>query len=140
MLYAQYDLNPGSTTYGQQVSTGTANNCGYYFVDWAYVPGGGSNLYAIGTSRQSTTDGNGYLMQFSMTTRNCTMLANLGQLYPSQNQAQVGATYATADGYLYGSENYGGRIYRVRVTSAPYTAEFVANGTSATSNDGARCV
>ncbi|KAF2161918.1 hypothetical protein M409DRAFT_27646 [Zasmidium cellare ATCC 36951] len=136
LTYSQFNMNPQSSTFGSLISSGTANNCGYYFVDWAYVPGGGSNLYAIGTSAQSTTDTNGYLMQFSMTSRNCTLLANLGSLYPGQTQAHVGATYATADGYLY-AENFSGRIYRVRVTSPPYRAEFVAVGSSATSNDGA---
>lgn len=33
-----------------------------------------------------------------------TMLANLGALYSGASQAQVGATYATADGYLYGED------------------------------------
>lgn len=65
-----------------------------------------------------------------------------GQLSATGNNATAtwGALYATADGFLYGSENFSGEIWRVQPLNVSRPAEFVVRGPPSSANDGARCI
>ena len=79
------------------------------------------------------------LCNFSMTNRNWTLVGTYGTTVTGQANPGFGAVYATADGYLYGSEGYSGQIWKFSV-QLPLTATLVSQGPTASSNDGARCI
>ena len=128
----EFDVDPSSATYGQLLDQGTAALPSevteqYGFADWAFVPGTNA-LWGI------AADGNqAVLIKFDRTTKQFTVTATLGTL----GDNHFGAVYADPNGYLYGSENDTGGIYRVDVRAG--TAEFLADGPSSDTNDGARC-
>ncbi|KAK8087080.1 hypothetical protein PG994_002054 [Apiospora phragmitis] len=53
---------------------------------------------------------------------------------------QWGAVYASDDGFLFGSENKGGEIWRFPLPVKGTAAVKISNGAPASSNDGARCI
>jgi hypothetical protein len=114
------------------LASGTASiPLGIY--DWAFVPGGGNFLYAIAVN----STGNTFLYRFNRVTKSWAQVGTgYGAIYP-QNGV-VGAAYASLDGFLYGSENSGGKIYRFSLDGR--TAVLVATGPTASSNDGAHCI
>ncbi|EGP86335.1 uncharacterized protein MYCGRDRAFT_43323, partial [Zymoseptoria tritici IPO323] len=104
--------------------------------DWSFVPGGGRNLYAIGMDQED--DVSPYIVSWSMDTHNCTTVGRVqGLTLP--NQSNFGATYASAAGDLYGTEDLSGRIYRFNIRS-PNNWTLMATGPANTNNDGARCI
>ena len=87
-----------------------------------------------------------YLYRFDQTTLTLQVVANFGDIgltpvvdTASGYRTNFGAVYASADGFLYGSENLSGRIYRFTVT-APYGWQYLSLGPGTTQNDGARCI
>ncbi|KAG7103131.1 hypothetical protein HYQ44_017219 [Verticillium longisporum] len=137
----QYDLRPGSATYAQQVAYGTLpllSRPAQVIADWAYVPGGGNFLWAIGTAAGGRT----VLMQFSRSTKRWTQVRDFGNIVGGTllNQPVWGAVYASANGFLYGTENLTGQVWRFPVLSSTATATSVVTGSPATLNDGARCL
>lgn len=125
------DLKPGSATFGKVVANGTATSP-YRVIDWAYVPGGGNYLYALGYNVNQATST--YLQRFDRTTHSWTVLTDFGNI--AQNA--FGAAYASDDGYLFGQENNSGGIYRFPLAGTAYALQAVGNTTK--SNDGARCI
>lgn len=135
--WMQVDLLPGSPTYGRTVASGTAPGPAYPIIDWAYVPGGGDNLYGIGYgSNSGQTAFFGTLQSFNRTAKTWTTLTSFG---PVAGKDQYGAVYASDDGSLFGSENNSGMIYKFPLPQNGTVPTFVAQGPKATSNDGARC-
>ncbi|PNH42545.1 hypothetical protein VD0004_g4758 [Verticillium dahliae] len=137
----QYDLRPGSATYAQQVAYGTLpllSRPAQVIADWAYVPGGGNFLWAIGTAAGGRT----VLMQFSRSTKRWTQVRDFGNIVGGTllNQPVWGAVYASANGFLYGTENLTGQVWRFPVLSSTAPATSVVTGSPATLNDGARCL
>ncbi|KAM0335082.1 hypothetical protein ACHAQA_000116 [Verticillium albo-atrum] len=136
----QYDFRPGSATYGQQVgfeNLPVTARPSQYIADWAYVPGGGNFLWAIGTA----TTGRSVLMQFSRATKRWTQVRDFGLIVGSlTNQPVWGAAYASADGFLYGGENNSGQVWRFPVLSTTAAPVRLATGPTTSSNDGARCL
>ncbi|KAH6704810.1 proline rich protein 5MeD [Verticillium dahliae] len=137
----QYDLRPGSATYAQQVAYGTLpllSRPAQVIADWAYVPGGGNFLWAIGTASGGRT----VLMQFSRSTKRWTQVRDFGNIVGGTllNQPVWGAVYASANGFLYGTENLTGQVWRFPVLSSTAPATSVVTGSPATLNDGARCL
>jgi hypothetical protein len=140
--WQQIDLNPSRpATFGQVIAAGTIRNgtssqgCFYRFADWAYVPNGGRYLYTAGFAADRVT---AYLLRWSMDTHNCETLGQIPDLVLPV-ASEWGAAYSATDGFLYASENAGGRIYKIQITS-PFTATLMAQGPASPSNDGARCV
>lgn len=126
------DLVPGSDSYGTIVDQGDAPTpAGVlgYGADWAYVPGTGA-LWSIGIQ-----DGreNSVLIKLDRETGKRTVAANLGPL----GDNVFGAVYADPDGFLYGSDNGTGQIFRVHVEAG--TAQKFSDGPASDTNDGARC-
>ena len=69
--------------------------------DWAYVPGGGDNLYAISVSTDQGTAGNTYLSQFGRSSKFWqTVGSGCGRLVTG-GTTSIGTVYASTDGYLY---------------------------------------
>jgi len=129
-IYA-IDYAPGSPRYGQVVATVPLGPAAPEIInggaDWTWT---GGYLYMIGND----ADGRGHLLRIDTATGTRTDLtpAGFGSGIPA-----VGATYADANGYVYGSVNASGDIYRVD----PRTGEAILLSTAApaSSNDGARC-
>lgn len=101
--------------------------------DWTYVPGGGNNLYGISVDSVGGTFLNAFNRLSHIWSRVGT---GYGTIYPGNGV--VGAVYASQDGYLYGSENSGGKIYKFSMDGT--TAVFISTGPTASSNDGAHCI
>lgn len=146
--WIQIDLKPGSTTYGQTISTGTVSKLPDYAVyDWAYIPGIPNYLYAIGYDYGALglvgLFANTYLMQFDRRTKTWKTLTNYGNIIPKilSGTTTWGAAYASDDKALYASENGSGIIWKFPLPeSGSTTAKQVSNGPKASTNDGARCV
>lgn len=107
------------------------------------MPYAGPYLWSIGIDQQTA---NAYLYRFDQTILDLQLIAALGDigLDPvsdpgSGYRVNFGALYASADGFLYGSENLSGRIYRFSV-QAPYEWQYLVDGPGTTQNDGARCI
>ncbi|KAM0275831.1 hypothetical protein ACHAQH_007376 [Verticillium albo-atrum] len=137
----QYDFRPGSATYAQQIAYGNLpllSRPSQVIADWAYVPGGGDFLWAIATAGGGRT----VLMQFSRSTKRWTQVRDFGNIVGGTllGQAVWGAVYASADGFLYGTENLTGQVWRFPVLSSATSATRLATGSPATLNDGARCL
>ncbi|KAI0602074.1 hypothetical protein F4775DRAFT_603668 [Biscogniauxia sp. FL1348] len=132
--WAQIDLRPGSPTFGATVRRGIASLPGQTVIDWAYVPGGGDALYGLGHDAfyLSTT-----LMRFDRATHAWTALTDFGNI---AGMNAWGAVYASDDGFLYGSENTSGQIWRFPLPARGTRAVRVSRGPTSASNDGARCI
>ncbi|RYO99421.1 hypothetical protein DL764_006816 [Monosporascus ibericus] len=134
----QVDVRPSSPTFGQLIGTTRrattlpANNATIY--DWAYVPGRGNFLWSLGQgpARNSTT-----LQRFNRGTYNWELVRDLGNI---AGDNWWGAIYASADGFLYATENSSGQIWRFPLSEidGPPTRFSTANPTR--ENDGARCI
>ncbi|GAB3751084.1 DUF7927 domain-containing protein [Microlunatus parietis] len=124
------DLAPGSSSYGTVVDQGqapTPAGLASMGADWAYVPGTDA-LWSIGIEGS-----NAVLVKFDRATRQKSVAANLGVLGGNT----FGAVYADPNGFLYGSDNVTGQIFRVDVAAG--TAQKFSDGPSSGTNDGARC-
>ncbi len=124
------DLVPGSDSYGTIVDQGAAPPpAGVDAVgpDWAYVPGTDA-LWSIAPSGEDSV-----LLKFDRQTMEYSVAGNLGTL----GRNTFGAVYAGPDGYLYGSENRTGQIFRVKVEAGTVTP--LSPGPASGTNDGARC-
>lgn len=137
------DVNPASPGFGSIIAQGQLPVPQYFFADWAYVPYAGSYLWSIGIDQPTA---NAYLYRFDQYNLDLQIIASLGDigLTPVADPASgyrtnFGAIYASADGFLYGSENLSGRIYRFQV-QPPYSWTFLAQGPGTVQNDGARCI
>ncbi|GAB1741026.1 hypothetical protein NU219Hw_g6278t1 [Hortaea werneckii] len=138
------DVNPASPVYGSIVGQGELAVPQYFYADWAYVPGAGSYLWSVGIDQPTA---NAYLYRFDQATLTSIIVASFGDIGladfrpdpASGYRLNFGAVYASADGYLYGSENISGNIYRFTVT-APYNWQFLVRGPGTVQNDGARCI
>lgn len=145
--WVQVDLKPGSSTYGKTVTKGTAVPV-YTIVDWAYVPRGGNYLWTLGfdnSARTAPGGSNTYLMKFDRASKAWTTVIKFGDIAGSGDSQRNawGAVYASDDGYLYGSENFSGEIWRfpVNATGPPSASPVkISNGPAANGNDGARCI
>ncbi|KAI5361415.1 Putative extracellular membrane protein, CFEM [Septoria linicola] len=144
--YVQFDVNPTSPTYGNVLRQGTIPRPQYFFADWAYVPGGGDYLWAVGVDRtgngQTTSTGFAYLYRFTQATLALDIVYAYGNIgvRPDNDLVNFGAVYASSEpGVLYGSENNSGNIYRFTVLP-PYTWAIIASGPTTEQNDGARCI
>ncbi|KAI6816964.1 hypothetical protein KC365_g17055 [Hortaea werneckii] len=138
------DVNPASPVYGSIVGQGELAVPQYFYADWAYVPGAGSYLWSVGIDQPTA---NAYLYRFDQATLTSTIVASFGDIGladfrpdpASGYRLNFGAVYASADGYLYGSENISGNIYRFTVAE-PYNWQFLVQGPGTVQNDGARCI
>lgn len=114
------------------IASGTATFA-YSVYDWAYVPGGGNFLYSIAVDSTGRT----FLYRFDRTAKTWAQVGTgYGTLYPANGV--VGAVYASQDGFLYGTENTQGRTYRFNLDGQ--TSNFIIQGPTASSNDGAHCI
>ncbi|HMJ04547.1 MAG TPA: hypothetical protein VK506_16515, partial [Conexibacter sp.] len=127
----EIDYAPGSPTYGQVLRTTpigaappTITSAG---ADWAWING---FLYMIGADAANRS----HLVRVNPATGARVDLTPGGFGFTNTG---VGAVYADANGYLYGSDNATGNLVRVD----PRTLRFIRlpTATSANSNDGARC-
>ncbi|KAK8094605.1 hypothetical protein PG997_001290 [Apiospora hydei] len=131
--WIQVDLKPGSPTFLRTLASGTANPT-YSQIDWAYVPGGGNYLWGLAFNTGYTST---YLQRFDRTTRTWSVFTNFGNVAGNN---QWGAVYASDDGFLYGSENTSGQIWKFPLPVNGTAAVKISNGPAASSNDGARFI
>jgi fimbrial isopeptide formation D2 family protein len=124
----QVDLTAATPTL---LNTGSAAGIvGSAGADWAFIPGTDS-LYRIMQDAGTTAS----LWAFNRTSHSWSNLGTLAGI--TGTDRTMGAFYADADGFLYGSSNPTGNIWRVNVSAV--TAALFAIGPSSSSNDGARC-
>lgn len=125
------DYAPGSPTYGRIIRTVTIGALPapitYPGADWAYI---GGYLYMIGSDDARR----GHLLRIDPNTGARVDLTPAGF---GANIDRVGAVYADSNGYLYGSNNEDGNIWRVDPRTGQ--AILVSTATAASTNDGARC-
>lgn len=124
----QINLNPGTPNYGKVVKSGTLDVQAP--ADWSYVPGT-NYLYAITNSNANNLP---KLLRFNRTSK---VMEVVGPVTGLAQTNAFGATYADSDGFIYGSDNASGEIYRVNVATGAGT--LFAQGPSSSANDGARC-
>ncbi len=120
----------GSVSYGNIIASGVAAPL-VSIADRAYVPGGGQ--YRSDTLTASQTS----LVKFDHVPAVCTTVTSYGNLAGSNFW---GALSASSDGYLYGSENTSGEIWRFPVAPRTGKAVRVAVGPAVTDNDGAHSI
>lgn len=144
--WVQIDLKPGSTTYGRQVSNGVASPSGSV-VDWAYVPKKGNFLWGLAYDSTSPGSSSTYLLKFDRSSKTWSTVTKLGDIAGSSSTRNVwGAVYATDDGFLFGSENNSGEIWKFPIpdngVGVPSGSPVkISNGPiSSGGNDGARCI
>ncbi len=125
------DLAPGSSTYGQIVASNVASPP-VTVADWAYVPGGGDYLYSLGLNSASQT----VLVRFRRSTGVWSnVLANFGSV---AGDNFWGGVFAGSDGFLYGSENTSGQVWKFAIDGST-NKQRVGVGPSNNDNDAARC-
>ncbi len=141
---ARIDLDPASPTFNTLVQASSASlPAGIQNIsDWAFDIVSG-NLYALGPRANGTFD----LIEFDTAAGNFSVVASMGSMTAPNGvpagrlngafQAGFGAVYSDPDGYLYGSSNTTGQIWRVDVATGE--ASFLAYGPASSLNDGARC-
>ncbi|KAJ8608155.1 hypothetical protein MRB53_039834 [Persea americana] len=138
--WSQIDLNPRSSTYGNEVASGVSTlPKAYFIVDWVYLPA--SNLfYTVATTYGET------LLSWSPVTHVWTVIKEYQPSYISDPKAMqlnhyFGALFGVNNGSFYALDNLYGDIYRFDSTGVKAPV-FVESGPAATSNqeDGARCV
>lgn len=128
----QFDLRPGSSTYGTTLAHGTADVLGLSIADWAYIPVGGPYLYTAGRNPAST--GGTSLARFSLETKKWEIVRR----YPQVKGGPWGAVYGINNGTLYASDNSNGEIWAFPIDGgAAYKAS--QGPVSPGLNDGARC-
>jgi len=127
----QIDYAPGSPTYGNVIRTFTIGAAPPGIVnggaDWAWIDG---FLYMIGNDASNR----GHLLRIDPNTGARVDLTPAGLPITVTG---VGAVYADANGYLYGSNNNDGSL--VRIDPSTLRAITLPTATPAQSNDGARC-
>jgi fimbrial isopeptide formation D2 family protein len=132
-----YQIDLTTTPNPTQINTATPplpHPAGSAGADWAYVPGTNA-LWRI-----MDDAGAGRLWSFDRTTTEWTHHTAVTPIAGiSGADLTMGAFYADPNGFLYGSSNTTGNVWRVDVNSAPYTAGLVGTGDPSSSNDGARC-
>lgn len=101
--------------------------------DWAFVPGG-TGLYRV---MHDGDNDQGRLMVFDRTSGAFSSVGLIDQSQLPHGDQHEGAFYADADGFLYGSNNTDGNIYRINIQDS--TAVLFSNGPASNANDGARC-
>ncbi|KAH8886197.1 hypothetical protein GQ53DRAFT_875846 [Thozetella sp. PMI_491] len=127
------DLRPGSATYTEIVTNGTADPKGYTIADWVYMPLGGRFLYAVATNGPTK----GYtstLIRFNMDTYVWTAVKQ----YTGTPSGGWGAAYGINTGVIYASDNPSGQIWMFPINGSD--PKLVTHGPASGSNDGARCV
>jgi hypothetical protein len=129
------DLRPGSATYGEVLSSGTAAvPAPYGPADWAFLPSGGRFLWTVASVAGSgaTTSS---LLRFDMDAHTWSVVRN----YTGTPRGGWGAMYAIdKGGIVYASDNPGGQIWAFPINGS--AATLAANGPASGQNDGARCV
>lgn len=140
--WIQMNLNTTSSTYGQVISTGQSTTP-YVISDWAYVPGSPGYLWALGqqvvaANGNNPKSYNTIVMRWDRTLHTwSTQRTVTGQ----PGTATWGAVYATSDGYLFGTENVSGQIWKFAITNvANEGGTYITAGNPSSQNDGARCV
>lgn len=144
--WTQIDLKPGSATYGRTVTSGVASPTGTV-ADWAYVPKKGNFLWGLSYDSSNPGSSNTYLLKFDRALKAWSTVSKLGDIAGSSSSRNVwGAVYATDDGYLFGSENNSGEIWKFPIpdngVGIPIGSPLkISNGPISTGgNDGARCI
>ncbi|KAK7957052.1 proline rich protein 5MeD [Apiospora aurea] len=152
----QYDVRPGSATFGQLVTSGTANpGMTILLTDWAYAPNPsltGANvnccLYAIAYDDPLAVgllQFNTYLLQFNRTTKAWAQVRSFGAIKTNVGgllgKAAWGALYAATDGFLYCTETGSGEIWRFPLAAgAAAPTSGLSKGPASSNDDGARCI
>lgn len=125
----QADLTTGTPTLLNSGSaagiTGTAG------ADWAFIPGTNA-LWRIMDNQPTDSVS---LWSFDRTSHGWTDHGVLAGI--TGTDRVMGAFYADGNGFLYGSSNPTGRIWRANTSAV--TAALFATGPASSSNDGARC-
>ena len=75
-------------------------------------------------------------MAFSRSTKEWTELTNYNHV---AGLNQFGALYASDDGFLFGSENNAGQIYKFPLPGKGTSAVIISKCSTSSLNDGARC-
>jgi len=133
LQWYEIDLAPGSSTYGQVLSHGTATKPAAAPTmpsDWTFVNGA-----FYGAAGPTATTGAAHLIKFVPSTNTTTDLGALAGT--GAENSTYGAAYADASGNVYISNNTSGHIYRVNPTTKATIK--LSNGPSSGGNDGARC-
>lgn len=137
----EIDLEPGSPDFGEVVGSGSLTDpAGLNLesgADWAFVPGHTGLYRLVRDGDASVTQ----LVRFDTDTGVQTTLGSLGNLgdpsRPHNQRNNFGAVYSDSNGFLYGSENFSGNIYRIDIDAVEAT--FFAGGPSSILQDGVRC-
>ncbi|KAL1853274.1 hypothetical protein Daus18300_011842 [Diaporthe australafricana] len=114
-VYFSFDLRPGSGTYGTILSQGKTT-LPYPISDWAYVPGGGDYLYALGQVPigLSYPLGATALIKFDRKTKAWSTVRIYGGVYGTN---AWGAVFAKFNGYLYAVDSMLGQTWKFPVTT-----------------------
>lgn len=128
--WLQVDLNPDSSTFGEQVDEGVSENGNV--ADWVYLEDGGDYLYSIRLGNTAIAQ------RWSRSTHEWETIREYTDVI--EGRSGFGALYAV-EGELWGSDNQSGDIIAFPVLSDDEDADArkISDGPSTSSNDGARC-
>ncbi|KAI0099605.1 hypothetical protein GGR51DRAFT_391762 [Nemania sp. FL0031] len=133
--WIQVDLAPGSPTRGSVFAMNVADPQGFVPLDWAYVPGGGDNLWALGTTPNYDTT---QLMRFIREAGVWVLETNFGKI---AGRNSWGAVFAGANQTLIGLENLSGEIWQFPLPVVGVTPQRLSYGpVNGGNTDGARCI
>lgn len=130
----QVDVDYTRSTYLQIIST-TAYTIpqSISILDWAYVPGGGSYLWAVGSRSTDLATG---LIGFNTQTLAFEIRAIYTDVRVNGGFAEQ---FAVGDGSLYAIDDNTGDLWKFSLTSSEYPDTIFQGGPTFTNNDGARC-
>ncbi|ROV95646.1 hypothetical protein VSDG_05286 [Cytospora chrysosperma] len=131
--WVKIDLQPLSANYTKTILSGSSP-LNYTIFDWAYSPGGGNALWSIGTKSSFL---GATLLRFDLDNQTWSTSTFYGRLGPTSDV--FGALYTAEGGYLYGSENNSGYIFKFPLPGYGTVATKISEGPKSGSNDGARC-
>jgi hypothetical protein len=135
--WAKVNLNPGSSTFGTIVDSGTSTGPGIYIADWVYLPVAGDYLYSIGVNQ---TSGISSQLRWSRTTHVWSYVETYtAARIPTTRQSFFGAMYGMNNntGTIYAQDTTTGKIFQFPRGGTPF---LLTTGTPSTQSDGARCV
>lgn len=131
--WIKVDVHPESHTYGKIVESGQSDAGLYTPIDWAWVPGGGDALWALGYAPNFKST---QLMRFDRTLHTWTRSTNFGHVAGSN---AWGAIYAGANQTIIASENISGQIWQFPLPTVGKYGKRLSTGPASNNNDGARC-
>ncbi|KAK6540593.1 hypothetical protein TWF694_007988 [Orbilia ellipsospora] len=136
LSWAQIDVDPNSSNYGQLLNSGVTNNPGPYFEDFVHIPSAGNFLWGITLSSTNYP----ILVKFDMATHTWVNDTEWTTV-PGYTTGVIGSMFGADNGDIWFLIDQSGVTWKTNIfTKQAPVAVLVPAGYTATQADGARCV